>query len=76
MANPLYNALNGSESPQNPPADGGFSGMVQQLRQYASGFQGDPVQELQKKLSSGEMNQQQYNQLRGVAMKIASMLPH
>ena len=76
MANPLYNALNGGENTQNQPNDGGFAGMVQQLRQFAGSFQGDPQQELQKMLSSGQMNQQQYNQLRGVAQKIAQMLPH
>ena len=81
MANPLYQELSGNRqggpaaSPQNDPT-GGFAGMVQQLRQYASGFQGHPTQELQKMLSSGQMNQQQYNQLRNVAQRIAQMLPH
>lgn len=81
MANPLYQELNGNRenvpnpNPQNDPT-GGFAGMVQQLRQYASGFQGDPTQELQKMLSSGQMNQFQYNQLRNVAQRIAQLLPH
>lgn len=81
MANPLYRELNGNRenfpapNPQNDPS-GGFNGMIQQLRQYASVFQGDPTQELQKMLSSGQMNQQQYNQLRNVAQKIAQLLPH
>lgn len=81
MANPLYQELNGnrqgvpSGAPQNDPT-GGFAGMVQQLRQYANGFQGDPTQELQKMLSSGQMNQQQYHQLRNVAQRIAQLLPH
>ena len=74
MANPLYKELNGT--PQNPPADGGFSGMIQQFRQYATGYQGDPTQELQKMLSSGQMNQQQYNFLWNAAQKIVPMLPH
>lgn len=73
MANPLYKELNGNT--QTDPT-GGFSGMVQQLRQYAGHFQGDPSQELQKLLSSGQMNQQQYNQLRNIAQQVAQLLPH
>ena len=51
-----------------------YNELNQQLRQYASGFQGNPTQELQKMLDSGRMNQQQYNQLRGVAQQIAQMI--
>lgn len=75
MANPFKTAMAGAPA-QQPDPSGGFNGMVQQLRQYASGFHGDPQQELQKMLSSGQMNQQQYNQLRGIAQSIVQMLPH
>lgn len=76
MANSLYNELNQNspQTDQQPDPTGGFNNMLQQLRQYASGFQGNPTQELQKMLDSGRMNQQQYNQLRGVAQQIAQMI--
>lgn len=65
MANPLYDALVGSQGKQNSPEY--FSGMFQNFMQS---FVGDPIQTLQQKLNSGEMNQQQYNQLRGIAEQI------
>ncbi len=75
MANPFFNALGGSKAPQ-----GGRRNLAPALLQHIQGFQGNPIQELQNKLNSGEMSQEQYNQLYSAAENIArrmmSILPH
>jgi len=75
MANPFYNALGGAKNPQ-----GGQRNLAPNLIRYIQGFQGNPIQQIQSKLSSGEMTQEQYNQLHGMAENIVqrmmSILPH
>lgn len=75
MANSLFNALSGNKRPQ-----GGQRNLAGALLQYMQGFQGNPIEELQSKLNSGEMSQQQYNQLygmaQGIAQKMMSIIPH
>jgi len=68
MANPLFKALGGGQAP------GGQRNMAPSLLQYMQRFQGNPIESLQGKLNSGEMSQQQYNQLRGVAESIAQKM--
>lgn len=74
MANPFREAMGGPQAQQ-----GGRRNLAPSLLQYMQGFQGNPLEELQSKLNSGEMSQQQYNQLRGMAEGIArrmmSVLP-
>lgn len=41
--------------------------MILQFQQFKNNFQGDPKQEVMKLLQSGEMNQQQLNQLQAMA---------
>ena len=68
--NPLFDALGGAL----PTGDGGFSGMLAQLNQFKQNFQGDPQQEVQRLLASGQMTQQQYNQLAGMANQIMQFM--
>ena len=69
MSNPLFNAL-GSGMPQgNGPMQ-----MIQQFQQFRQQFQGDPKQEVQNLLNSGQMSQQQYNQLQGMATQFQNLL--
>ena len=68
--NPLFNALGGVL----PAGDGGFSGMLAQLNQFKQSFRGDPQQEVQRLLASGQMTQQQYNQLAGMANQIMQFM--
>ena len=44
--------------------------MIQQFMQ----FKGDPKQEVQNLLNSGQMSQQQYNQLQGMATQFQNLL--
>lgn len=71
MPNPFREAMGGSQTQRNfAPA----------LLQHIQGFQGNPIEQLQGKLNSGEMTQPQYNQLRSIAENIAQrmlgVLPH
>lgn len=68
--NPLFNALGGAL----PTGDGGFGGMLAQLNQFKQSFHGDPQQEVQRLLASGQMTQQQYNQLAGMANQIMQFM--
>ena len=75
--------------PEYKSISGGFGSYAQRggqrnfapaLLQHIQGFQGNPMEQLQSKLNSGEMSQQQYNQLRGMAENIVrqmmGVLPH
>lgn len=69
MSNPLFNALNGGRSQQSVQRN-----FAPALLQHIQGFQGNPMEQLQSKLNSGEMSQQQYNQLRGIAENIVQKM--
>ena len=69
MSNPLFNALNGGNAPQC-----GKRNFAPALLQHIQGFQGNPMEQLQSKLNSGEMTQDQYNQLRGIAENIVQRM--
>lgn len=74
MSNSLYKAL-GGENGQQP----GQRNFAPALLRHIQNFQGNPMEQLQNKLNSGEMTQQQYNQLRGMAesifQKMMNILP-
>lgn len=72
MANSLYSVLNNNSSLPTP-----FNNMqnfVQKLNNFRQTFQGDPRQQVQQLLNSGQMSQQQYNQLSQMATQIQNML--
>ena len=69
MSNPLFNALNGGNAPQC-----GKRNFAPALLQHIQGFQGNPMEQLQSKLNSGEMTQDQYNQLHSMAEGIAQQM--
>ena len=71
MSNPLFNALGGGKM---PGAMGQFQQMMQQFQQFRANFQGDPKQEVQKLLQSGQMSQQQLNQLQAMAQQFQGFL--
>ena len=69
MANPFREAMGGGNTRQ-----GGQRNLAPALLQHIQNFQGNPVEQLQGKLNSGEMTQQQYNQLRGMAENIVKQM--
>lgn len=48
--------------------------MIQQFAQFKNSFSGDPKQEVQKLLQSGQMNQSQLNQLQSMAQQFSQLL--
>ena len=68
MPNPLFNALGSGTSPM-----GNFGQMLQKYQQVRSQFQGNPQQEVQKMLQSGQINQQQLNQAQAIAQQFQGL---
>lgn len=71
MANPLFSALGGN---MGNGAGGGPFAMIQQFIQFANGFRGNPQEEVQKLLNSGQMTQEQYNALQSQATQFQQLL--
>ena len=64
MTNPLYNILGKRND---------FP--LEQFNQFKSMFQGDPRQRVQELLDSGQMSQEQFNQLSQTANQLRHLLP-
>lgn len=71
MPNPLFNVLGGG---QMPGPMGQFGQMMQQFQQFRASFQGNPKQEVEKLLQSGQMSQSQLNQLQAIAQQFMGFL--
>ena len=71
MSNPLFNVLGGNKPMLN---DGGFSQLIVQVKQMQQTFQGDPRAEVQRLLNTGQMTQQQFNQLSQMASQVVSLM--
>lgn len=72
--NPLFKILGGQQAPQMPGPLGNVANLAQRFKQFRTNYKGDPRQEVQRLLDSGQMTQQQYNYLRGVAQQLMSIL--
>lgn len=71
MANPLFNQLSGNSMQGNGPM-----AFLQRFQQFRQSFQGDAnaaKAEVERMVSSGQINQQQLNQLQNIAMQIQRM---
>lgn len=69
--NPLFNMFGNQQGP------GPFNNMTQvinQFNQFKSTFQGDPQQKVQELLNSGQMSQDQFNQLSSMAQMFQTLL--
>ena len=67
--NPLFNRF-GNGNGNNASASGPFGGvlnMMNAFRQFKQNFQGDPREQVQNMLNSGQMSQEQFNQLSNMA---------
>jgi hypothetical protein len=67
MANPILNIFN------NSPL-GNMMNMVQQFNQFRNSFRGDPKQQVEQLLSSGQMSQGQFNQLQQMAQQFMGVI--
>jgi len=71
MPNPLFNQMGGN---QMPGPMGQMQQMMNAFQQFKANFKGDPQQEVQRLLNSGQMSQQQYNQLQQMANQMSRMM--
>ena len=56
------------------PMSGGFMNMMTQFQQFKNNFNGDPEQQVRQLLNSGQMSQQQFNQLSNMATQFQQMM--
>lgn len=68
MANFMYNSYGQRRN------DGGLSDLITQVKEVQRTFRGDPRAEVQRLLNSGEMSQQQFNQLSQIANQVLSAM--
>ena len=69
MANPLFSLLGGGNV--MPPA---FNSLVQQFQQFKSTFRGNPQEQVQRMLNSGQITQAQYNKAVQMANALKDVL--
>ena len=61
--NPLFNYL--KPNAQNP-----FDGIIEQAKEFKQKFNGNPQQEVQRLLNSGQMSQEEFNRLSQTAQQV------
>lgn len=59
---------------QQPPINSGFANMINQFNNFKKNYSGDPKQQVQQLLDSGQMSQQQFNQLSQMATQFQQMM--
>lgn len=75
MPNPLFNALNSNTNQLNNLFGNNLQELIQRFQQFQSTFTGDPKQKVQELLTTGQMTQQQFNQIQQVARMFQQILP-
>lgn len=68
MPNPLYNMFGGN-APINPMAQ-----LVRDAKAFKKSFTGNPKDEVQRLLNSGQMSQQQFNQFSQIAQQVVQAM--
>lgn len=68
MSNPLFNMFGGQA------VSGPMGNILQQFMRFKQTFQGDPRQQVQQLLNSGQVSQAQYNQAVQIARQLQNML--
>ena len=69
MPNPIQEKFGGNAGPF-----ANIQNMVSQFDQFRSQFQGDPKAQVQQLLNSGQMTQEQFNQLSNLASQFQRFL--
>lgn len=67
MGNPLFNQFGNQNNNMN--------NLINQIMDFKKNFTGNPKQEVEKLLSSGQMSQSEFNQLSQIANQILPFLP-
>lgn len=69
--NPLFNLLGGGRSAL--PAN--MQSILTQFQQFKNNFRGDPKQQIQQMLNSGQITQEQYNRAVQMANELKRYMP-
>lgn len=72
MSNPLFNMLGNGGGNFGP--FGNMANFMQQFNQFKQNFQGDPKAQVQQMLNSGQITQEQFNQMANMATQIQKYL--
>lgn len=67
MANPLFQQMGGGQMP------GQVGQIMNAFNQFKQSYQGDPQQEVQRLLNTGQMTQEQYNRMQQMASYLSRM---
>ena len=70
MPNPLYDTFGRMPMPDLD----GMSDLINQARQLRQTFRGDPRQEVERLLATGQMTQQQFNQYSQIARRLTTFM--
>lgn len=66
MANPLYNTFGNQPNP--------ITDIIKQARQFRSQFKGNPRQEVERLLQTGQMSQNDFNRYSQIAQQIVQAM--
>ena len=66
MANNLFNSIGNQNNP--------MATFIEQAKQFKNSFRGDPRAEVNRLLQTGQMSQEQFNQLSQMAQQIAQAM--
>lgn len=67
MANPLFQQMGCGQMP------GQIGQIMNAFNQFKQSYQGDPQQEVQRLLNTGQMTQEQYNRMQQMASYLSRM---
>ena len=73
MPNPFFNKF-GNANSNMPGPFGNAMNMVNRFKEFKANFQGDPCEQVQNLLNSGQMTQEQFNQLSNMAAQLKDVL--
>ena len=74
MPNPFFNRFGNNSAPMNNNPFSNAMNMIRQFKQFKANFQGDPREQVQNMLNSGQMTQEQFNQLSNIAAQFKDVL--
>lgn len=72
MPSPLFNAF-GNQTPSGSPLSN-MSNFITRFNQFRQTFSGNPQQQIQQMLNSGQISQEQLNQASNMARQIMSFM--
>ena len=72
MPSPLFNTF-GNVQPQGSPLSN-MGNFLTRFNQFRQAFNGNPQQQVQQMLMSGQMSQEQFNQASNMARQIMQMM--